>query len=111
MADVVKILAQFKVAVANTLEDVTAVPSGKSWKISSITVCNTGNTSDDFDLKFAVAGAADTDKQFVIKTGSIGAVDTFFREAFVGLSATDKIRFRSTTGNSVLQVFGVESDA
>lgn len=107
MAEALKILAQSSPA-ATTLTDTYTVGAGKSTTISSITVCNRGNTATTFRLSVAIAGAANANAQYVYYDQAIDAYSTFVATIGITLSATDVLRIYAGSANLSFNVFGVE---
>lgn len=107
MADTLKVLGQSALA-ATTLTDVYTVPSLTSATISSIAICNRGSTTCAFRLSVAIAGASDTNAQYVYYDMPLPADDTFVATIGMTLAATDKIRAYANTADISVNVFGVE---
>lgn len=107
MADTLKVLGQSALA-ATTLTDVYTVPSLTSATVSTITICNRGSTSCTFRLSVAIAGASDTNSQYVYYDMPLPADDTFVATIGMTLGAADKIRAYASTANVSVNIFGVE---
>lgn len=107
MADTLKVLGQAALS-ATTLTDVYTVPALTQATVSSVTVCNQGNTSTTFRISIAVAGAADNAKQYTHYDVSIPANDTFIATVGFTLGAADVVRFYAGNGNLSAGVFGVQ---
>ena len=107
MADTFRVLAQSTPSAA-TLTDIYAVPSATSAVVSSIIVCNRGTTETSFRLSIAVAGASDTNKQYLYYDTPIAANDTFVATIGVSLGSADVIRAQAAAANLSFNVFGVE---
>lgn len=107
MADTLKILGQAALA-ANTLTDVYTVSTGKSSTISTLIVCNRGNTAASFRVSVAIAGAADTAAQYIYYDQALDAYSTFAITVGITLAATDVVRTYATTADLSVNVFGVE---
>ena len=107
MADTLKILGQAALT-ATTLTDVYTVPADKSATISTLMVCNRGNTSATFRISVCVAGAADTTAQYIYYDQLVDANSTFAITVGITLAATDVVRAYATTANLSVNVFGVE---
>jgi hypothetical protein len=107
MADGFKILAQSFPVIA-TLTDAYTVPALTSTVVSSVAVCNKSTTPSTFRISLAVAGAADTDKQYLYFDVPILGNDTFIATIGVTLAVTDVVRVYSGNGLMAFNVFGVE---
>lgn len=107
MADTLKILGQAALAIT-TLTDVYTVPAARSATISTITVCNRGATATTFRLSVAIAGAANTNAQYLFYDQAIDAYSTFTITIGMTLAATDKIRAYAASANVSVNIFGVE---
>ena len=91
---------------ALTLTDCYTVPSGKQTVVSTIFVCNQNATTPDyFRISVAVAGEADSSKQYIYG-GNIGAdgtvivsYDTFATTTGITLAEGDVIRVYSKNGS------------
>ena len=107
MADTLKILRQSALA-ATTLTDVYTVPASRSATISTISICNRAVSSCTFRISVAIAGAADTNAQYIFYDMPLPANDTFTATIGITLATTDKIRAYASTANVSVNVFGVE---
>ena len=107
MAETIRVLAQVDLS-GTSLTDIYTVGAGLSTSISSIVLTN--RTAGDLTIRVsvAVAGLADTAKQYIrydypIPTG--GSIDII---AGLTLAATDVIRAKTSVANVSVCVFGVE---
>ena len=107
MTQTLKVLGQSALA-ATTLTDVYTVPSSTSTTVSSVVICNAAGTATTFRLSIAVAGAADTAKQYLYYDTSLAANDTFIATIGVTLAATDILRAYAGNANLSVTVYGVE---
>lgn len=108
MADTSKVLSQ-TIPSATTLTDSYTVPGATSTVLSSFTVCNQSPTVDAaFRISVAVAGAADTPKQYIYYDLPLQAKDTFAGTLGITLAATDVVRVYASTANLSFNFFGVE---
>lgn len=108
MVDTLKILGQLAPSV-NSLTDLYTVPSSTSTTVSSIMVCNQNSSSSiNFRISIAVAGAADSTKQYIYYDVPLISNDTFVAVIGLTLAATDVIRVRTDTTNVSFSIFGVE---
>lgn len=93
---------------ATTLTDIYTVPSGKMAVLSTIVVCNRNAAAITYRLSIAVAGAADTAKQYIAYDVSLAANASDSWTIGVTLAATDVVRARSSTANVSVNVFKAE---
>lgn len=93
---------------AATLVDAYTVPSSTSTVIATILCCNRGTSSDTIRMSVAVAGAADTAKQYAYFDLPVVAKDTYHATIGITMAATDVLRVYSTSGNTVFSAFGCE---
>lgn len=107
MAETIKVLAQADLA-ATTLTDVYTVPALTNAVISSVTVANRNATAIAFRASIAVAGAADTNKQYMYYDVTVGGGDTFTYTLGVTLDETDVMRFFADQTGVSVNIFGVE---
>ena len=107
MSDTLKVLAQSNPS-ATTLTDLYTVPSVTSVVGSTIFVCNTGSSSTTFRISVAVAGVADTLKQYLYYDITIPGNDTFAATVGISLATTDKVRIFAGNGNLTFNLFGTE---
>lgn len=108
MADTIKVLAQAYPA-AQTLTAAYVLPTLTHATISSLTICNRSSAHDHFRVAVAVAGAADTPKQYIYYDTRVEGNDTFIATIGGTLGPTDVLRVYSKLGTSSFNVFGVES--
>lgn len=107
MTDTIKILAQTKPS-ATTLTDSYTVPGATSTTVSSIVVTNQSATATSFRISVAVAGAADTAKQYLYYDVPINGNDTFVATLGITLGAADVVRVYNTLATLSFNIFGVE---
>lgn len=107
MTDTYRPLAQ-NYPTAATLTDAYTVPPVTSTVVSTVFVCNQSATADSFRVSIAVAGAADTQAQYLYYDVSILGNATFIATVGITLAATDVLRVRSTNGTCSFNVSGVE---
>lgn len=106
MADTQKVLGQV-IPTAGTLTTAYTVPGATSTVVSTLKVCNQGPATT-FQVSIAVAGVADTPKQYVYYNVPLGFADSFSATEGWTLAATDVIRVSSVSGLVSFNVFGVE---
>lgn len=107
MAETIKPLGQAALS-ATTLTDVYTVPSATSAIISSIFICNRGNTTVYYRLAIAILGAADTPAQYLAYDTPLNANDSISFTNGVTLQATDVIRAYASNGNVSVNIFGIQ---
>lgn len=95
---------------ANTnLTDVYTTPSGNGVVVSTITVANRNATPSTFRLSIAIAGAADTNSQYLYYDQVIDSNETFACTFGITLAPTDVVRFKQAATGLTCQGFGVET--
>jgi|SRR5579885_563633 hypothetical protein len=107
MAETYKVLGQAKPAAA-TLTDLYTVPAATQAIVAAIVVCNQSSSADTFRISVAPGGAADAVSQYIAWDTTVNGNDSLPLTLGIGLSATDKIRCRSTNGNVSFTASGVE---
>ena len=107
MADTIIVLAQSMPAAA-TLTDLYTVPGATSTVVSSVTVCNQVAMATSWRLSVAIAGAANSGKQYLYYDLPHQANDTFIATIGLTLGAGDVVRVYSTDGNLSFNLSGVE---
>lgn len=107
MAQTYKVLGQLDPTAA-TLTALYTVPGATSTVVSSITVANRSSTPTSFRISVAVAGAADTNKQYLIYDLAIPGNDTYIATIGITLAATDVVRVYATAGTLSFNLFGSE---
>jgi hypothetical protein len=75
--------------------------------ISSIIVCNRGNTNTTFRISVAIAGESNDSKQYLYYDHPINGNTTFIATIGITLNETDVIRVYAGNGNLSFSVFGV----
>jgi len=107
MPDAYSILGQSNPAAA-TLTDAYTVPAATEAIISSITIANRSATPTDFRISVAIAGAADSNEQYIAHTVAIGANEAIALTLGITLAATDVVRVYATLATLSFNIFGVE---
>jgi len=102
-----KILAQSS-PTAGLLTDVYTVGALTQTVISTLTVCNRSNIGTTFRISVAIAGALDTNSQYLYYDVYIDANETFASTIGITLGAGDVVRMFSGSGNLTINLFGVE---
>ena len=105
--DATKILSQTKPTAAS-LTDSYTVPAATSAVISSIIVCNQSATATSFRISIAVAGLADTAKQYTHYDVPIGGNETYIATIGIGLQTTDVVRVYNTLATCSFIITGIE---
>ena len=107
MADTFKVLGQ-TIPVAAILTDCYTVPAVTSTVISTIVVTNQVASNTTFRVSIAIAGAADTPKQYLYFDAIIAKNSTLTATLGITLATTDVVRVRSANGSVSFNIFGVE---
>jgi hypothetical protein len=104
----------FKVVQSNpaagTPADLYTVPSAKQAVISTLTVCNYGTATADYDLLVRPAGAAAADVHLLAKGVATPAKETTFITAGIALATSDVVTVESDTGDVTFMAFVNETD-
>lgn len=107
MADSFEVLAQVNPSAA-TLTDAYTVPASTDTVVSTILVCNRSSTATSFRLSIAVAGAANSNEQYIAFDTAIAGNDVHEFTVGVTLNAADVIRVYATLATCSFNIFGVE---
>jgi hypothetical protein len=107
MAIAPKVLGQSN-PLAATLTDAYTVPGATATTVTSITVCNRSAVGTSFRVSVAVAGAADSNEQYIYYDVSIGGNDTFAATLGVTLGAADVVRVYATLATLSFNIYGIE---
>ena len=107
MADLWGALAQVAPA-ATTLTDAYTVPTARHATIE-VVICNTGALAN-VRLAHAIAGAADSIKQYLLRDYALAVAETRTTLRFTA-AAGDVIRVYSTTATVAFNVNGIEEAA
>ncbi len=107
MAETRKVLSQTKPGAA-TLGDSYTVPGATTAIVSTITVCNSSATATSFRVSVAIAGAADSGKQYLFYDVPIPGNDTFTATMGISLGAADVVRVYATLATLSFNIFGIE---
>ena len=107
MTDTIKVLSQSAPA-ATSLTDLYTVPASTQTVVSSVIVCNRGLTNTTFRISIAVAGAADSNQQYLYYDVPISKNNTFVATIGLSLAATDKVRVYAGNANLSFNLAGVE---
>jgi hypothetical protein len=107
MANSYKILAQSKPGAA-TLTDAYTVPAATQTIVSTLTICNQSATPTSFRISTAVAGLADTPKQYSFYDVPIAGNESQQYTLGISLAATDVLRVYTTLATCSFVLWGVE---
>jgi hypothetical protein len=107
MGEVRKVLGQ-SAPGATTLTPVYTVPPAGEAVISTVTVANQSATPTAYRISIAVAGLADTAKQYIAYDVAIGANSVHTYTIGMTLGPGDIIRVYNTLATLSFNVFGVE---
>lgn len=107
MADVLKVLGQSNPSAA-TLTDIYTVGVSTEAMLSTGVVCNRSATPTSFRISVAIAGAADSNEQYLYFDRPIGANDVFAFTFGIGLATTDVVRVYATLATLSFTVSGIE---
>ena len=108
MADTAITIQKFPSAAL--LTDAYTVPGATLTEIRSIVVCNQNTNPDRVRISIAIAGAANSQKQYIVYDYPVAG---FFSQGFTlgpfTLNPTDVIRIYSLIGNAAFTIFGMET--
>ncbi len=107
MSSTHKVLGQSNPSAA-TLTAAYTVPSVTEAVVSSVTVANRSATKTTFRLSVAVAGASDSDEQYLVYDAEIRGNETISLTLGVTLATTDIVRVYATLATLSFNIFGVE---
>lgn len=109
MTTTLKVLGQSKPS-ATTLTDTYTVPGATTAVLSGIIVTNQHSSlSTTIRISIAVAGAADTAKQYIAYDIAIAAGDTLEVGKGITLGAADVVRVYNAAAQCSFNVFGQEN--
>ena len=83
-------------------------PGATSAVCSTIVVCNQNAAGIKYRISVAVAGAADTPKQYLYYDAVLPANMSVIATMGLSLGASDVVRVYADTGNVSFNLFGVE---
>lgn len=98
-------------AQGTALTDLYTVPTGKEAVVSTLTVCNYGTASSEYDIKVRVGGTASSDIQYLAAGVALLPNDTSFITAGIALAADDVVSVSSTETDVTFMAFINERDA
>jgi hypothetical protein len=89
--------------------DIYTVPLGKEAVISTITVCNVGNTSCTYRIAARSGSQSIENKHYVVYDAEISTLETIGLTFGITLSENDTITVRSSVSSSLsFNIFGSE---
>ena len=103
-----KVLGQ-SFPTSTTLTDIYTVPALTSTMANTITVCNQSSTADTFRISIAIAGAGDSQEQYIYYGNEVPGNTSFQCTSGYTLGATDVIRVYSTNGTCSFNISGIEA--
>jgi hypothetical protein len=106
VATTYKVLGQSQPS-ATTLTDLYTVPSATSAVCSTLVVCNMG-ASTTYRVAVRVAGAAITNKQYIVYEATLNQYDSTMLTLGVTLAATDKVSVYAGTADVSFNLYGSE---
>lgn len=107
MATTPKVLGQSS-PLAATLTDLYTVPGATQTTVSTLLVANRSSTATTFRISVAVAGAADSDEQYIYYDIDIPGNDTFAATLGITLGAADVIRCYANDATLSFSAYGAE---
>ena len=107
MAEAIKVLGQ-AIPTAATLTALYTVPALTTTVSSSLVVCNQG-LATTFRISVAVAGAADTPRQYLCYDVALAASETRVFTLGITLGAADVVRVQAGTSTVSFNLFGSET--
>jgi hypothetical protein len=107
MAEVYKTLGQSAPSAVTAIALYT-VPGSTSTVVSTVTVCNRGNSATTFRISIRVNGEGDDPKQYIYYDVPIPANDTFAATIGVTLATADALWIYAGNGDLSFQAWGTE---
>jgi hypothetical protein len=107
MTNTIKTLGQVATG-ATTETTLYTVPALTATVISSLYVCNRGNTATTFRVSIAVGGGATANKNYLYYDVAIAGNDTFVCTVGLTLATTDIIKVFAGNASLSFNVFGQE---
>jgi hypothetical protein len=108
MATTYKILAQSSPVATTPTLLYGPVGTGIQTVMSTLAVCNRGNTSTTYRISIRENGAADSSKQYIVFDASVPATSTITYTLGITLKAGDAVYIYSGTNNLSFNAFGSE---
>ena len=107
MAEAIKVLGQANPAVT-TLTDLYAVPALTETVVSTLTAANRTNSNARIRVSVAIAGATDSDEQYILYDVLVLKKDFLFATVGLTLAAADVVRVETDTAGISFNLFGTE---
>ena len=107
MTTTYKVLGQVA-PLATTETDVYTVPAATQVVLSTVHVCNRGNTDTTFRLSLSVNGSATATKDFLAYDAALPANDFVALTLGLTLDTADVVRIYAGNNNITVAVFGAE---
>jgi hypothetical protein len=102
-----KVLAQANPA-ATTLTAMYTVPASTATVVSTLVVANRSTSNIRVRVSVAVAGAADSNEQYILYDALVLKQDSNFYTLGITLAATDVVRVYTDAAEASFSLFGVE---
>jgi len=106
MPQTYKVLGQNNPA-ASGLVDLYTVPSGHQAVVSTMSVCNLGQTAQ-YRVAVRPSGESISDKNYIIYNNYVNTEDSIFLTLGISLLSTDVVTIYSTSNDVSFSLFGVE---
>lgn len=103
-----KVLAQQEITTANAPVDMYTVPSNTETIVSTIAICNRGNSAHTYSIGVRVDGAMYDNKQYIAYNAPIGAYETVFLTVGLTMDASDIFLVMSNSTDLSFSLFGSE---
>lgn len=91
---------------ATTETDLVTVAASSQNIVSTICIANRSTTVATFRISSSAAGAATTNKDYIVYDANIGANQSIYLTIGCTLATTDKIRVYASTANLSFTAFG-----
>lgn len=107
MADNYKVLGQVN-PVGLTTTTLYTVPAYSQSVVSTISVCNTGNTAATYRISVRPNGVGVTTSSYIVYDNSLNANDSAFLTVGVTLATTDVVSVYASNSSLSFGLFGTE---
>ncbi len=107
MAANYKVLGQSN-PVGLTTTTLYTVPTYSQTVVSTITICNTGNTSATYRVSVCPGGVGVTTSNYLVYDNALNATDSTFLTIGMTLATTDVVRVYASSSNLGFSLFGSE---
>ena len=108
MATTYKILAQSSPVATTPTLFYGPVGAGIQTVVSTIAICNRGNTSTTYRISIRENGAADSSKQYIVFDASVPATSTITYTLGITLKTGDSVYIYSASNTLSFNAFGSE---